>query len=161
MRVLILGGDGMLGHHLLRQFAPRHETRVTLHQPLDAYRQFGLFDHGNAYDSVDVLDAARIIEIFSDFKPQAAINAAGIVKQRADMKDEVLSVEINGLFPHLLARVCRAHGTRLIHLSTDCVFSGKQGNYNENDRPDPEDVYGFSKLLGETDGRGALTLRTS
>jgi dTDP-4-dehydrorhamnose reductase len=151
----------MLGHRLLRQFAPRHETRVTLHQPLDAYRQFGLFDHGNAYDSVDVLDAARIIEIFSDFKPQAAINAAGIVKQRADMKDEVLSVEINGLFPHLLARVCRAHGTRLIHLSTDCVFSGKQGNYNENDRPDPEDVYGFSKLLGETDGRGALTLRTS
>jgi dTDP-4-dehydrorhamnose reductase len=161
MRVLILGGDGMLGHRLLRQFAPRHETRVTLHQPLDAYRQFGLFDRGNAYDSVDVLDAARIIEIFSDFKPQAAINAAGIVKQRADMKDEVLSVEINGLFPHLLARVCRAHGTRLIHLSTDCVFSGKQGNYNENDRPDPEDVYGFSKLLGETDGRGALTLRTS
>ena len=161
MRVLILGGDGMLGHRLLRQLAPRHETRVTLHQPLDAYRQFGLFDRGNAYDSVDVLDAARIIEIFSDFKPQAAINAAGIVKQRADMKDEVLSVEINGLFPHLLARVCRAHGTRLIHLSTDCVFSGKQGNYNENDRPDPEDVYGFSKLLGETDGRGALTLRTS
>jgi dTDP-4-dehydrorhamnose reductase len=161
MRVLILGGDGMLGHRLLRQFAPRHETRVTLHQPLDAYRQFGLFDRGNAYDSIDVLDAARIIEIFSDFKPQAAINAAGIVKQRADMKDEVLSVEINGLFPHLLARVCREHGTRLIHLSTDCVFSGKQGNYNENDRPDPEDVYGFSKLLGETDGRGALTLRTS
>lgn len=161
MRVLILGGDGMLGHQLLRQLASRHETRVTLHQPLEAYRQFGLFDRGNAYDSVDVLDAARIIEIFSDFKPQAAINAAGIVKQRADMKDEVLSVEINGLFPHLLARVCRAHGTRLIHLSTDCVFSGKQGNYSENDRPDPEDTYGFSKLLGEADGRGTLTLRTS
>ena len=161
MRILILGGDGMLGHRLLRQFAPHHETRVTLHQPLDAYRQFRQFDRGNAYDGVDVLDAARVIEIFSDFEPQAAINAAGIVKQRPDMKDEVLSIEINGVFPHLLSRVCRAHGTRLIHLSTDCVFSGKQGNYSENDRPDPEDAYGFGKLLGEADGRGALTLRTS
>jgi len=161
VRVLIVGGDGMLGHRLLRQLAPRHETRVTLHQPLDAYRSFGLFDRGNAYDAVDVRDPSRIIDVCADFKPQAVVNAAGIVKQRKDTKDETLSVEVNGLFPHLLSRVCRARGAQLVHLSTDCVFSGKKGNYSENDRPDPEDAYGFSKLLGEADGRGTLTLRTS
>ena len=120
----------MLGHRLLRQLAPRHEIRVTLHGSLDAYAAFRLFDRSNAYDRVDVRDVERIIKVFSDFRPQAAINAAGIVKQRADMKDEVLSVEINGLFPHLLSRLCREHGTQLVHLSTDCVFSGKQGNYS-------------------------------
>ncbi len=151
----------MLGHRLLRQFAPRHETRVTLHQPLDAYQQFRLFDRGNAYDRIDVLEASQIVKVFSDFKPQAAINAAGIVKQRANARNEKLSIEINAIFPHLLARLCREHGARLVHLGTDCVFSGKKGNYTEKDRPDPEDVYGFSKLLGEADGPGALTLRTS
>ena len=161
MKVLILGGDGMLGHRLLRQFAPRHETRVTLRQPLDRYRQFKLFDSGNAYGCVDVLDPSGVMKVFSDFKPQAAINAAGVVKQRSDAKDGVLSLEVNALFPHLLSRICREHGTRLVHLSTDCVFSGKKGNYSEKDRPDPEDVYGLSKLLGEADGPGVVTLRTS
>jgi dTDP-4-dehydrorhamnose reductase len=146
---------------LLQQFAPRHETRATLRQPLDAYRRFRLFDRSNAYDEIDVLEPSRVMKVFTDFKPQAAINAAGIVKQRADVRDEVLSIEVNAIFPHLLARLCREHGTRLVHLGTDCVFSGKKGNYTEKDRPDPEDVYGISKLLGEADGRGALTLRTS
>jgi len=161
MRILILGGDGMLGHRLLRQFAPNHETRATLRRPLDTYRQFRLFDRDNAYDGIDVLEPFRVMKVFSDFKPHAAINATGVVKQRTDAGDAVLSVEVNAIFPHLLARLCREHGTRLVHMGTDCVFSGKKGNYNEKDRPDPEDVYGISKLLGEADGRGAVTLRTS
>ena len=161
MRVLILGGDGMLGHRLLQEFAPHHETRVTLRQPLNSYRRFGMFNAGNAYDRVDVLDPSRVLKVFADFKPQAAINAVGIVKQRADVRDEVRSLEVNAIFPHLVARLCREHGGRLVHLSTDCVFSGKKGNYTEKDRPDPEDLYGLSKLLGEADGPGALTLRTS
>jgi dTDP-4-dehydrorhamnose reductase len=73
----------------------------------------------------------------------------------------VLSIQVNAIFPHLLARLCREHNSRLVHLSTDCVFSGKKGNYSEKDRPDPEDIYGLSKLLGETDGPGVVTLRTS
>ena len=161
MRILILGGDGMLGHRLLRQFAPRHETRVTLRQPLDAYRRFRLFDRSNACGGIDVLDPSALMKVFADFKPQATINAAGIVKQRPDIKDDVQSIKVNSIVPHLLARLCREHGARFVHLGTDCVFSGKKGNYSEQDRPDPVDVYGLSKLLGEADGRGALTLRTS
>jgi len=161
MRILILGGDGMLGHRLLRQFVARHETRVTLRGPLADYARFGLFDRGNAYDGIDARDPSAIDRVVSGFAPDAVVNAIGIVKQRKDDVNDVLSVEVNGIFPHLLARVCRRHGARLVHLSTDCVYSGRKGNYSEDDRPDPEDAYGFSKLLGETGGPGVLTLRTS
>jgi dTDP-4-dehydrorhamnose reductase len=68
---------------------------------------------------------------------------------------------VNALLPHRLAIACRAAGARLVQLSTDCVFSGDKGAYREEDRPDPVDVYGRSKLLGEVTGEGALTLRTS
>lgn len=161
MRVLILGGDGMLGHRLLRHFASRHETRVTLRQPLEAYQQFRIFDGGNAYEGVDARDPGAVACVVSGFAPDAVINAIGVVKQRSTAGNDVLSMEVNALFPHLLARVCRRHGARLVHLSTDCVFSGKKGHYAEQDRPDPVDVYGLSKLLGEADGPGVVALRTS
>ena len=161
MRVLILGGDGMLGHRLLRQFAPNHETRVTLRQPIEAYRDFRVFSPENTFDQVDVRDPAAVMKVFEQFSPEAIINAVGIVKQRDDAKDGTLSIEVNSLFPHLVARLCEARGARLVHLSTDCVFSGQKGNYAESDRPDPVDVYGRSKLAGEVDAPGVVTLRTS
>lgn len=151
----------MLGHQLLRRLAPRHETRVTLRQPLEAYRSFGLFDSGNAYPGVEAREPDALGRVLADLRPHAVINAIGIVKQRADGKDGMLSVEVNSIFPHLLSRLCEANGARLLHLSTDCVFSGRKGNYVETDPPDPVDVYGFSKLLGEVDRPRALTLRTS
>ena len=161
MRVLILGGDGMLGHRLLRQFAPNHETRVTVRQPLEAYRSFHLYSPENTFDRVDARDPSALPRVFERFSPEVIINAVGVVKQREDAKDGALSVEVNSLFPHLVARLCEARGARLVHLSTDCVFSGGKGNYVESDHPDPVDVYGFSKLLGEVVRPTALTLRTS
>ena len=161
MRILILGGDGMLGHRLLHQFSPRHDARVTLRRPLDAYRNLRLFDGENAYGGVEVRELDAVRRVLATFAPDAVINTVGIVKQRADAEDGVLSVEVNAFFPHLLSRLCEAHRARLVHLSTDCVFSGRKGNYVETDRPDPVDVYGFSKLLGEVDRPRTLTLRTS
>ncbi len=161
MRILILGGDGMLGHRVLRQFAPDHEVRVTVRQPLDAYRGYRLFDRANTFDKIDAREPAALPKVLGEFKPDAVINAVGVIKQRPDAKDGVLSIEVNSLFPHMLARLCEARGARLVHLSTDCVFSGAKGNYAETDRPDPVDVYGFSKLLGEVIRPHALTLRTS
>jgi dTDP-4-dehydrorhamnose reductase len=161
MRILILGGDGMLGHRLLRQFAPNHEVRVTVRQSLEAYRPFRLFDRANTFDEVDARDPAALPKVLGQFAPDAVINAIGVIKQRPDAKDGVLSIEVNSLFPHMLARLAQARGARLVHLSTDCVYSGSNGNYTEADRPDPVDVYGFSKLLGEVIRPRALTLRTS
>jgi dTDP-4-dehydrorhamnose reductase len=161
VRFLILGGDGMLGHQLYKRLRAAHETRVTLRQGFASYVKFGLFESGSTYPDVDMRDAGRLSKVLSDFRPQVVVNAVGIVKQRADAKDSIQSIEINALLPHRLEVLCGSIGARLIHLSTDCVFSGRTGNYSEASPPDPQDLYGRSKLLGEVGGRGCLTLRTS
>jgi len=161
MKILVLGGDGMLGHELFTQLRARHEVRATLRQPLAAYSGKGLFDSGNAFAGIDVRIAGRVETVVGEFRPEAVVNAAGIVKQRAESEDAIASIEVNALMPHRLALACRAAGARLVHLSTDCVFSGSRGGYREEDPPDPVDLYGRSKLLGEVSGEGALTLRTS
>lgn len=161
MRILILGGDGMLGHQLLMQLSPRHEVKVTLRQDLNAYASFGLFTKQNSFDAVDIRSMERLIEVMADFRPEAVINAVGIVKQRPDAKESIPSLEINALLPHKLAVLCKCIGARLVHLSTDCVFSGKKGNYLESDPSDAEDLYGKTKYLGEVHDNNCLTLRTS
>jgi dTDP-4-dehydrorhamnose reductase len=161
VKVLILGGAGMLGHQLLRELQPRHDTRVTLRQSLAAYASCGLFNAGNSYSDVDVCAPGRVEQVLTDFRPAVVVNAVGIVKQRPEAQDSILSIEVNSLLPHRLALDCRAVGARLIHLSTDCVFSGERGGYGENDRPDPLDLYDRSKLLGEVSANNVVTLRTS
>jgi dTDP-4-dehydrorhamnose reductase len=161
MRILIFGGDGMLGHRLLRHFSPKHETRVTLHRRIMDYSRSGLFDKRNAYDRTDVRDFGRVAAVISDFRPEAVINAAGVVKQRPEAHEADISNEVNAAFPQRLAALCRAGAALLVHISTDCVFSGQKGNYKESDRPDPVDLYGETKLRGEVDAPGTITLRTS
>lgn len=161
MRILILGGDGMLGHHLLQHLRERHEVRVTLRGKLTDYMGYGLFNAANTYDRVDVREFERVEQVRDEFQPDAIINAVGIVKQRAQAEESIPSLEINSLLPHRLALLCRERGSRLIHLSTDCVFSGAAGNYTEQDFPDARDLYGRSKLLGEVSEAPCLTLRTS
>ncbi len=161
MRVLILGGDGMLGHQLLLSLGPRHDVRVTLRQDWEAYAGQALFSQREAYFGVDARDGTRLLEVVGDFMPQAIINCVGIVKQRAQAKSSIPSLEINALLPHRLALVAKAAGCRLVHLSTDCVFSGRDGGYTEEHVADAEDLYGRTKLLGEVSGPGCITLRTS
>jgi dTDP-4-dehydrorhamnose reductase len=161
VRILILGGDGMLGHRLLRGLAARHEVRVTLRRAMTYYAPFGLFTAGNAIDGVEATQFETVERALDVFAPKAVVNAVGIVKQRAAAKDAIASIEVNSLFPHRLALTCASRGARLVHLSTDCVFSGRKGTYTEADTPDAADLYGRSKLLGELDEPHCLTLRTS
>jgi dTDP-4-dehydrorhamnose reductase len=161
MRILILGGDGMLGHQLLTAWQDRHDVRCTLRQDLYAYKAFGLFSAANSYTGIDVRSLSRLTEVLADFRPEAVVNCVGIVKQRPTAKESIPSLEINALLPHRLAVLCRGTGAKLIHLSTDCVFSGKQGNYLETDPSDAEDLYGKTKFLGEVHDESCLTLRTS
>jgi dTDP-4-dehydrorhamnose reductase len=111
--------------------------------------------------NVAVEDTARIAEILDSVKPDAVVNAVGIVKQRDEAKQAVPSIRVNALFPHQLADLCAGRGIRVLQISTDCVFSGTRGNYTEVDIPDPVDLYGRTKLLGELNRPGCLTLRTS
>jgi dTDP-4-dehydrorhamnose reductase len=161
MRILILGGDGMLGHQLLRHFEQGYETRVTLRGDFSSYTRHSLFHAGNSYVDVDVRSMDRLIEVLSDFRPQAVVNAVGIVKHRAEAKEAIPSLEINALVPHRLVLACRMIDARLVHMSTDCVFSGNRGVYSEDDISDATDLYGRSKYLGEVSDEGCITLRTS
>jgi dTDP-4-dehydrorhamnose reductase len=151
----------MLGHQLLRTWAGRHDVTVTLRQPLAAYAHAGLFTADNSVDRVEATDRTRLTQVIERLRPDVVVNCIGIVKQRSEAKAAIPSIEINALLPHRLLELCQAHGARLIHLSTDCVFSGRVGNYRESDTPDPVDLYGRSKLLGEVEEAPGLTLRTS
>jgi len=161
MRILILGGDGMLGHQMICHFRGRHDVRVTLRLGREAYEAHRLFEPGTAFYGVDAKQTDALLQVLADFRPEAVVNAIGIVKQRSEAKEVIPSLEINSLLPHRLALFCRTAGARFVHLSTDCVFSGRKGNYRETDFPDAEDLYGRTKLLGEVFESHCLTLRTS
>jgi dTDP-4-dehydrorhamnose reductase len=161
MRILILGGDGMLGHQLFKQLRNNHNVRVTLRQDLAVYKRFTLFSTEITYPDIDVRSIDKLSEVLTDFHPDAVVNAVGIVKQLPEANESIPSLEINALFPHRMALLCKDIRARMIHLSTDCVFSGKKGNYKESDTSDPDDLYGRTKFLGEVTGKNCLTLRTS
>ena len=164
MKVLILGGEGMLGHKVFQILSPRFDTCVTFQQAGGAWTRYPVYkeiEPKRLLAGVNALNFESVIRAFAGARPDVVINCIGIIKQLKEAKDPVISIQLNALFPHRLADLCAATGTRLFHMSTDCVFSGKKGNYTEADIPDPDDLYGRTKLLGEVDRPGCLTLRTS
>ena len=161
MRVLILGGSGMLGHKLYQVLSTRCDTYATTREPFNAYASYGIFNPDHLLSGVDVVQFDTVVRAMARVQPNVVVNCVGIVKQLAAAKDPIISIMINSLFPHRAADLCAAIGARFIHISTDCVFSGRKGNYTEHDIPDPDDLYGRSKLLGEMNREGCLTIRTS
>jgi len=162
MRVLILGVTGMLGNAMYRVLS--ESSSLTVHgtarsDSARAHFQGALRD--NIVSGIDVEQPDAVIRAFAQLRPELVVNCVGLVKQLADANDPLQAVPLNTLLPHRLAGLCGATGARLVHISTDCVFSGKQGNYRESDFPDAYDLYGRSKLLGEVDYPHAVTLRTS
>jgi len=161
MRVLILGGSGMLGHKLWQVCNDRFDTWVTVRASYRAYAKYNLFGPQRLLGGVDAFNFDTVVRALASAQPDVVINCIGIVKQVAAAKDPFISLTLNSLFPHKLANLCRAAGARLIHISTDCVFSGSKGMYTEDDVSDAEDLYGRTKFLGEVSAPGCLTLRTS
>jgi dTDP-4-dehydrorhamnose reductase len=162
VRVLILGGAGMLGHRLWRTWHRRFDVFVTVRKAASYYTtQCDLFTPERLMGGVDVKRTDDVLAAFAWSRPDVVINAVGIIKQLKESEDPLSSLEINALLPHRLALACRACGIRFIHISTDCVFSGKTGRYTEQSLSDAVDLYGRTKYLGEVHGEGSLTLRTS
>jgi dTDP-4-dehydrorhamnose reductase len=151
----------MLGHQLLLSLRPRHDVRVTLRQPLADDSEFDLFTPDNAFDAIDVRDFDRVRNLLETWRPQAVVNAVGLIKQRPESKDAALCEAINVDFPHRLRAACEAAAIRLVHISTDCVFDGARGRYLETDTPNATDAYGKSKARGEIRTAPGVTLRTS
>lgn len=160
MRVLMLGGSGMLGHKLWSVLAPRFETHATVRKTTPALRLLNSYRPDRVHENVMAEEFETVERAFRKIRPDVVVNCIGIVKQSGTAKDPIASLTINSLFPHKLARLCGS-STRLIHISTDCVFSGTKGCYSEADIPDATDLYGRTKLLGEVTTGPALTIRTS
>lgn len=163
MRVLILGVTGMLGSAVFRVFHADEQNEVWGTMRDEAARRF--FPerfHDRLLDGVDVLDPDTLAETLSRAGPDLVINCVGLIKQLAAAQSPLRALPINAMLPHRLARLCALADARLIHVSTDCVFSGRAGGYREADRSDAEDLYGKSKFIGELhDAPRAVTLRTS
>ena len=162
MRVLVLGASGMIGSAMVRVLSEskalevfgslRNENAKQFFTPLVSEKLFSGFD-------MDNLDS--LVRIFSLLQPQLVINCIGLTKHHKESDDHALALPINALLPHRIANLCSVARARFIQISTDCVFSGLKGSYNEDDPADAFDVYGKSKFLGEVNYPHAVTLRTS
>ena len=161
MRLLVVGGAGMLGHKVWQLAAPRFETWATVRAVTAAITGIGLGDPAQTIVGVDALRFDTVEAALDRARPDAVVNCVGVIKQLAGAKDPVQSIAINSLFPHQLSRACATRGARLIHISTDCVFDGTRGGRLATEPPDAPDLYGRSKALGEVTEAGGLTLRTS
>jgi dTDP-4-dehydrorhamnose reductase len=161
MRTLVLGGSGMLGHQLCRALSAHMETWATFRENPAQFAQYNAISQEWALGGVHAEDLASLQSALEKAQPDVVVNCIGIVKQRDEAKQAIPSIQVNALFPHQLADLCQKQGIRLVQISTDCVFSGLRGKYTEADIPDPVDLYGRTKLLGELNRPNCLTLRTS
>jgi len=162
MRILVLGVTGMLGNSIIRAFENTRYTVFGTLRNIDDLEYFSTSISKNLITDVDITNQDKLIEIFGIVKPKIVINCIGIVKQLKTASDPLTILPINSMLPHRLSHVCQLTNARLIHISTDCVFSGKKGSYCENDLCDAEDLYGKSKLIGELSQYShEVTLRTS
>lgn len=162
MRVLVLGASGMIGSAMIRVLSQKKDWQVfgSLRSTA-ALRFFELASAARMLTFVDINDRDSVVRAFARVRPDVVVNCIGLTKHHAEADDPLLAIPINALLPHQLAELCLTASARLIHISTDCVFSGGKGRYTESDATDATDVYGKSKFLGEVLGQGAITLRTS
>jgi dTDP-4-dehydrorhamnose reductase len=163
--ILVLGGEGMLGHKLTQVLRTRYpDTTCSIYGKLseDIYTNNGIFKKGLVIEGLDAMNLRLVDEAVGAKKWDIVVNCIGIVKQRKEASDPIKSITVNSLLPHRLAALVSEWGGRLIHFSTDCVFNGRRGSYTEEDISNAEDLYGRTKYLGEVaQSRNALTLRTS
>lgn len=162
MKVLVVGVSGMLGHVVFRHLSQDPELEVW-----GSARRAGVLRHfdgelrENIRVGVDVLDTDALIALLADVQPDVVVNCVGLIKQLGTSSDPLVALPINAMLPHRLAHLANMRGARLIHISTDCVFSGSKGGYTEEDPSDATDLYGISKYIGEVDYPNSITLRTS
>ncbi len=162
IKVLILGASGLIGSGLFQYLS----TQVSL-EVLGTVRSKNLIElfpkrlRKNLLSGVEVTGGSKTLNLISRLRPNILINCVGLTKHLPAGNNPLAAIPLNAYLPHYLAAHCKKEGVRLIHISSDCVFAGTKGGYQESDIPDATDIYGKSKALGEVDDGSALTLRTS
>lgn len=163
MRILILGGNGMIGHKIYQIISKDNDdTWVTLRNDLSTYFFSNIYNKEKVIDNIDLSDFKNLLHRLNEIKPDIIINACGITIRRGVEEIKSNTILLNSALPHFLNEWVSLNNKRLIHFSTDCVFSGKKGDYLDTDIKDAYDLYGSTKSLGEiVDSKFAITLRGS
>lgn len=162
MKILILGGNGMLGHAFFNHWKRKYTVKTCVRESEEKYKIFKFFDTSNTFFNVDVIKNNNLEIAIKEFKPHVIVNCIGVTKQLINLKSDSDFLEVNSIFPNELAKICTKVNIKMINLSTDCIFSGKKGFYSESDKADPDDIYGETKLKGEiSNNPNVLTIRKS
>ena len=163
MRILILGGNGMIGHkvyQVLSSYFP--DTWILIRRKFIDFLQKDIFVKEKVIEDFDLNDLNKLNSLLNSLNPDIIINAAGITIRRGVNEFKSQTIILNSVLPHFLGEWIQGKfGKRFIHFSTDCVFSGKNGPYYDNSIPDSTDIYGKTKSLGEVNLSQTLTLRGS
>jgi dTDP-4-dehydrorhamnose reductase len=146
MKIYVIGANGMLGKYVSTYLGKYYDLHKINRNQLDV---------SNTSES----DIQSLFEFLRVDKNDVVINCAGTIKPRVDELGDLNAILVNSVFPRLLANVCEKLEIKLIHPTTDCVYSGNKGKYNEDDKYDVNDVYGMSKALGEPNN--CTVIRTS
>lgn len=161
MKILIFGASGMLGHKLVQMLGERFDCRWTIRGGFESIEGFGIFERERTIEHIGVDDVETVRRAIEIARPDVVVNAVGVIKQLPSAKNVITTLTVNSIFPHRLAQLSVEYGFRLISVSTDCVFDGVRGFYDEDDLPNATDLYGKSKYLGEVTGSNCLTVRSS
>ena len=161
MKILVLGASGMIGSTITRVL-----SQTTNWEVYGTVRDEMIKEHfpdsisSKLMSGIDV-DNYELAKLFEEVEADVVINCIGLTKHLPEASDPLRVISLNSLLPHRLDKLCDENNSRLIHISTDCVFLGSKGNYTEEDPSDANDIYGKSKYLGEVIDTSAVTLRTS
>lgn len=160
--VLVVGSTGLIGSTVFRYLSANDNFSVfgTIRSP-SGKRFFSPSQSAKLITEIQASSHHKWNYIFKKIKPDVVINCLGITKHLEGGNDPLVTIPINAYFPHYLNTLCQEYCARLVHISSDCVFSGSRGSYSEDEDPDAEDFYGRSKALGEITQGPGVTLRTS
>ncbi|MDD2262036.1 MAG: SDR family oxidoreductase [Clostridia bacterium] len=162
-RVLVLGVNGLIGHTMYRKLKQEgFEVFGTMRRAKIEFMQYDFLQADTIIDGLDVQEISNVSEVILQIQPSVVVNCIGITRRKDEISNSIQAIKINALLPHQIAKICQDMSIRMIHLSTDCVFSGDSGLYTEDSIPDASDMYGRTKAMGEVlDNPNCLTLRSS
>ena len=162
MRIIILGGTGMLGHQLWKYLPSCFpDTFVTIRYGQGDYGSSNLYQSDRVIENMDVSDLNVLTGVLKAIQPNVILNCIALTPRREGPDNPIPSIFLNALFPHHLVKLAGDTGARVIHFSTDCVFDGVAGHYKDKSLTNATDLYGRTKALGEITAGHVLTLRSS
>jgi dTDP-4-dehydrorhamnose reductase len=161
MKILILGVAGTLGHKLYQVLSAAFNTAGTIRGSYKDLARYSFYRQSDIIPHVDAMEISQVENAMAEIKPDVIVNCIGIIKAIEEAHSRLENIWLNSLLPHQLHQLCHQYSARLIHISSDCVFSGRKGDYLEKDLSDAEDIYGKTKFLGEVSGDNSVTIRTS